>query len=213
MDKNNLENDINKNNSENINISLSAGGNKIKYYESSDNNCIFEILDDGKDYSYEKETAKEIKLQSKGSIEKKILGNTNVNNEYVEDKRYNISKNNENYDKFKEKQIYGEIVVTSILDIGEQEYLQGVKINLYKINGLSPVLIESKITDKDGRVVFSKIGEGAYRVIEIIDKRYFEKPKYINWNEITIDSKNNKQNLAVVNRIKKFATKNRKPNI
>lgn len=97
----------------------------------------------------------------------------------------------------------GEIIVISILDCGENEYLQGVKINLYKINGLSPVLIKSQITDEKGKVVFSGVEEGCYRIIEIIDKKYFDKPKYINWNEIIIDSNNRKQKVVVVNKVKK----------
>lgn len=98
----------------------------------------------------------------------------------------------------------GEIVVTSVWDYGDNEYLQGMKINLYKINGLSPVLITSKITNEEGKVVFSEVKEGCYRIIEIVDKRYFEKPKYISWNEIIIDSDNKKQKLTIVNRIKRF---------
>ena len=98
----------------------------------------------------------------------------------------------------------GEIVVTSVWDSGDNEYLQGVKINLYKINGLSPVLITSKITDEEGKVVFSEVEEGCYRIIEIIDKRYFEKPKYIDWNEIIIDSINKNKKIIVVNKIKRF---------
>ena len=98
----------------------------------------------------------------------------------------------------------GEIIVISVLECGENECLQGVKINLYKINGLSPVLITSKITDEEGKVVFSEVEEGCYRIIEIIDKRYFEKPKYINWNEIMIDNINKNQKVVVVNKIKSF---------
>jgi 5-hydroxyisourate hydrolase-like protein (transthyretin family) len=98
----------------------------------------------------------------------------------------------------------GEIIVTSVLDFGEHEYLQGIKINLYKINGLSPILFRSKITDEDGKVIFSELEEGCYRIIEIIDKRYFEKPKYINWNEIIIDSINKNQKVVVINKIKRF---------
>jgi 5-hydroxyisourate hydrolase-like protein (transthyretin family) len=103
----------------------------------------------------------------------------------------------------------GEIVVTSVLDCGEHEFLQGVKINLYKINGLSPVLIKSQLTNEKGTVVFSEIAEGCYRIIEIVDKRYFEKPKYINWNEIIIDSENKKQKVIIVNKIKRFASQNK----
>jgi len=98
----------------------------------------------------------------------------------------------------------GQIIVTSVLEFEDNEYLQGVKINLYKINGLSPVLIKSKITNEEGNVIFSELEEGCYRIIEIIDKRYFEKPKYINWNEIMIDNINKNQKVVVVNKIKKF---------
>jgi len=103
----------------------------------------------------------------------------------------------------------GEIIVTSILDFEEREYLQGIKINLYKINGLSPILFRSKITDEDGKVIFSELEEGCYRIIEIIDKRYFEKPKYINWNEIMIDSINKNQKVVVINKIKRFIGQDR----
>ena len=103
--------------------------------------------------------------------------------------------------------VNGKIVVTSVLDCGEREYLQGVKINLYKINGLSPILITSKITDEEGNVVFTEVEEGCYRIIEIIDKRYFEKPKYINWNEIIIDNVNKNEKLIIINRIKKICIK------
>ncbi len=105
--------------------------------------------------------------------------------------------------------VNGEIIVTSIFTCEENELLQGVKINLYKINGLSPVLIESKITDEEGKVIFKGIENGCYRIIEIIDKRYFEKPKYIKWNEMTIDDSNKRQNVVVVNEIKKLIAQNK----
>lgn len=98
----------------------------------------------------------------------------------------------------------GEIIVTSVLDCEENECLKGVKINLYKINGLTPVLSESRITDEKGNTVFSGLVEGCYRIIEIIDKRYFEKPTYRNWNEIMIDNINKKHKVVVVNRMKKI---------
>eukprot|EP00828_Plagiopyla_frontata_P008593 TRINITY_DN14311_c0_g1_i1.p2 TRINITY_DN14311_c0_g1~~TRINITY_DN14311_c0_g1_i1.p2 ORF type:complete len:202 (+),score=43.98 TRINITY_DN14311_c0_g1_i1:1080-1685(+) len=100
------------------------------------------------------------------------------------------------------KMLEGEIIVISVLDCGKHEYLKGAKINLYKINGLSPILIDSKLSDEAGKVVFKNIEEGCYRIIEIIDKRYFEKPKYVNWNEIVIDADNLKQKVLVVNRLK-----------
>lgn len=120
-----------------------------------------------------------------------------VGNEYIDSVNVELSAENNIVND-------GEIVVTSIWEYGDNECLQGVKINLYKINGLSPVLITSKITDEDGKVIFSEVKEGCYRIIEIVDKRYFEKPKYISWNEIIIDGINKNQKLTVVNRIKKF---------
>lgn len=103
----------------------------------------------------------------------------------------------------------GKIIVTSILDCGEHEYLEGVKINLYKINGLSPVLIKSIMTDDKGQAVFSEIENGCYRIIEIIDKKYFEKPKYINWNEIIINDANKIENIIIVNKVKSSASQNK----
>ncbi|MVX66245.1 transthyretin-like protein [Clostridium chromiireducens] len=98
----------------------------------------------------------------------------------------------------------GVIEVTSILECEEHEYLKGIKINLYKINGLSPILIRSMTTDDKGKAVFLGIEDGCYRIIEIVDKKYFEKPKYINWNEIIIDSINKNQKIVIVNRVKKI---------
>ena len=125
-----------------------------------------------------------------------------INNRHIDSVNIEISEEDN-------KAQNGEIVVTSILDCGENECLQGIKINLYKINGLSPVLITSKITDEEGKVVFSEVEEGCYRIIEIIDKIHFEKPKYINWNEIIIDSVNKNQKLIIVNRIKRFVPQNK----
>lgn len=114
-----------------------------------------------------------------------------------------------NIDSQNRDDVNGEIIVTSLLTCGENELLQGIKINLYKINGLSPALIESKITDEEGKVIFGGIENGCYRVIEIIDKQYFEKPKYIKWNEIIIDDANKKQNVVIINKIKKLVSQNK----
>ncbi|WP_202117457.1 SpaA isopeptide-forming pilin-related protein [Clostridium chromiireducens] len=112
---------------------------------------------------------------------------------------------NANYKKMENKELCGGVIeVTSILECEEHEYLKGIKINLYKINGLSPILIRSMTTDDKGKAVFLGIEDGCYRIIEIVDKKYFEKPKYINWNEIIIDSINKNQKIVIVNRVKKI---------
>ena len=51
--------------------------------------------------------------------------------------------------------------------------------------------------------MFSNIEEGSYRIIELINKEFFEKPKYINLNEITIDCNNKKEKILIVNKLKK----------
>lgn len=46
--------------------------------------------------------------------------------------------------------------------------------------------------NEEGKVIFLKVEEGCYRIIEIVDKRYFEKFKYIEWNEVIISEVNKK---------------------
>ena len=105
--------------------------------------------------------------------------------------------------KVKERKVNGTIIVysTFLNKIGKR--IKGVKINLYKLNGISPQLIESIETDENGRAVFSNVPKGSYRVIELIDKRYFKKPVYINWNEVTINDDNTEAVIYVVNSINK----------
>lgn len=98
----------------------------------------------------------------------------------------------------------GKITVYSILSCEHSQTLKGVKINLYEINGVTPKLVASKNTDSDGKVVFSGIENGCYRVIEIIDKSYFEKPTYLTWNEFNINAENTSGILYVLNYLKQF---------
>ncbi len=78
------------------------------------------------------------------------------------------------------------------------------KVNLYALNGISPKLISSKLSDKNGIVVFDGLPEGSYRVIEIVNRRYFEKPTYIQWNEVTISKDLKEESIIVINRLKKY---------
>jgi 5-hydroxyisourate hydrolase-like protein (transthyretin family) len=103
----------------------------------------------------------------------------------------------------------GEITVYSTIRQKDGTKIKGVKINLYKINGFSPKLMQSLVTDVEGKVIFSGIPEGSYRVIEFIDKRYFNKPNYVDWNEVTINSDNKNHVIYAINSIKNtsFRTK------
>ncbi len=113
-------------------------------------------------------------------------------------------KENEYEEKKKEKEITGNIRVYSTFINKFGKKIKGVRINLYKLNGISPQLVDSKETDCNGMVIFSNIPEGSYRVIELIDKRYFEKPVYINWNEVTISSCENEFVIYAINNLKKI---------
>lgn len=80
--------------------------------------------------------------------------------------------------------------------------IKGAKINLYELNGVCPKLYESKLTDCNGKVIFKNLENGCYRVISLVDRRYFEKPSYITWNEVTIDDCVKEASIGVVNKIK-----------
>lgn len=184
--------DVNKEANGSLTVNLSAGDDKIKYYECKNDNCIFEIVDDENKSNNESIEFNEIECEAE---------EPDREFEFLEDKRsYDTDEK-----AFEVKQ--GKIIVKSIIDYGKKEVISGVKINLYKINGLSPILVKSQLTNEEGEVVFSNIEDGSYRVIEIVNKEYFEKPKYINWNEITIDCNNKKEKILVVNKLKKYTGK------
>lgn len=100
------------------------------------------------------------------------------------------------------KPIKGKIEVVAVLGCQTGTRLKGVKINLYKLTGLCPELVDSKCTDCNGMVTFRDISKGSYRIVEIIDKQYFEKPQYIKWNEVTIDECNTYGCVVAINKIK-----------
>lgn len=108
------------------------------------------------------------------------------------------------------KNIKGKIIVYTRLGDPKGPLISSAKINLYMLNGISPKLICSKLTDSEGKVIFDNLEAASYRVISIVDRKYFEKPTYINWNEVTIDSNLNEEIITVVNRIKYGVNKGKK---
>lgn len=134
----------------------------------------------------------------------KEIGESNSINNYEEQKNQYEERKNEYEENKKEIEIIGNVRVYSTFINKFGKKIKGVKINLYKLNGVSPQLIDSKETDCNGMVIFSDIPEGSYRVIELIDKRYFQKPMYINWNEVTISSCENEFVIYAINNLKKM---------
>lgn len=96
----------------------------------------------------------------------------------------------------------GRIEVLVKLDDKNGIEIKGAKINLYELNGVCPKLYESKLTDCNGKAIFEDLENGCYRVISLVDRRYFEKPTYITWNEVTIDDCVKDACICVVNKIK-----------
>ncbi|MBL4932453.1 prealbumin-like fold domain-containing protein [Clostridium paridis] len=97
----------------------------------------------------------------------------------------------------------GSIVVYSKFRSASGEPLSGVKVNLYRLTGGCPKLISSKITDCNGRVIFDNLPNGFYRVVEEIDKRFFQRPTYIPWNEVEINDVVKTATIIVVNRLRR----------
>ncbi len=101
------------------------------------------------------------------------------------------------------KEKFGKITVYVFKDRLDGERLENFKINLYRINGISPQLEKSSYTDKLGKVEFLNIDNGSYRIIEIVDKSKYEKPIYIKWNEINITNNYTEETIYIINKEKK----------
>lgn len=168
--------------------------NEHYYREEKDNDINFNYEDYLKDF----EPGKWVNCTDEWSESNKGI-NSKRNRHYhldIEDREFTKKED--------KKKLKGKITVYSILSCEHSQTLKGVKINLYEINGITPKLIDSKETDEDGKVVFKNIENGCYRVIEIIDKGYFEKPTYLTWNEFNINDENTSGILYVLNYLKQF---------
>lgn len=136
-------------------------------------------------------------LEEKNKIKEKPENN---NRREIEEKIKPREKIGKSYSNIK-----GKITVYSKIGDVKGDCISEAKINLYALNGLSPKLVSSKLTDENGIVIFDNLAEGSYRVIEIVNRKYFEKPTYIQWNEVTINKDLKEEKVIVVNRIKKYS--------
>lgn len=126
------------------------------------------------------------------------------NEKIIEENQYNneINRNESIFNEKIETAKTGEINILCKLGGKDGVELKGARVNLYLLNGISPKLCDSKFTDGSGRITFSNLQNGCYRIISIVDRRYFEKPSYYNWNEVTIDKNTKKANIVIVNKLK-----------
>lgn len=145
-------------------------------------------------------------INNKTSTDSKSINRNNN----LESNRKNKSGSRSGNKKIKESEEYiqqtigGKITVVVRLGDKKGKAISEAKINLYALNGLSPKLVSSKLTNRSGVVVFDSLPEGSYRVIEIVNRKYFEKPTYIQWNEVTISKDLQEGSIIIVNKIKKY---------
>ncbi len=139
-----------------------------------------------------------IYAEIENNLEKKYANKDEVYEQesYTPKPMYNV------YKEESSKEPKGSITVFSKLGSKDGVEIKGARINIYLLNGVSPKLYDSKFSDEAGKVEFSNLDNGCYRIIAIVDRRFFEKPIYYNWNEVTIDANNKNSNIVVVNRIK-----------
>ena len=128
-------------------------------------------------------------------------------NEYndLEEDFFELLNDNEDC-KFEEKchcHKKGKIVVTCKLNTSSGEPIGGVTIKLFKMNGNSPILVGSKLTDSLGKCEFTHLENGNYRVVEIIEQCVFEKPQYVPCNEVNITSTDKFGQVLIINRIRR----------
>ncbi|MDU3350643.1 MAG: prealbumin-like fold domain-containing protein, partial [Clostridium sp.] len=137
------------------------------------------------------------------NIEDKLEGIAQDSSQEQYNSQYNSQYSSENnFNSYNVVEAKGRIEIISRLASRDGVELKGARINLYLLNGISPKLYDSKFTDSNGEVVFDNLENGCYRVIAIVDRRFFEKPLYYTWNEVTIDKNNKSANICVVNKIK-----------
>lgn len=137
------------------------------------------------------------------NIENKLEGISQDSSQEQYNSQYNSQYSSENnFNSYNVVEAKGRIEIISRLASRDGVELKGARINLYLLNGISPKLYDSKFTDSNGEVVFDNLENGCYRVIAIVDRRFFEKPLYYTWNEVTIDKNNKSANICVVNKIK-----------
>lgn len=146
----------------------------------------------------------EEKYESNNKLEEKIdVCSNRINKEYfIENEVNSFYEEKREVPEKNEVEEKGTIEVFSRLGSKEGVELKGARINLYLLNGISPKLYDSKFTDSIGKVTFNNLPNGCYRIIAIVDRRFFEKPMYYNWNEVIIDKNNKTSSILVVNRIK-----------
>lgn len=213
-DKESIENDImnitkeeiknyNFNNGFSIEI---QGATLIDNDEANKKNTNKNRLEQSDNNIKEEKKIENVKSNKKEVLMKEGFIKNNEINEKCKTKDGNANikfKEKERKESVDIKKIKGKIIVYAKVDDVKGDCISDAKINLYILNGLSPKLISSKFTDKNGIVIFDNLEEGSYRIIEIVNRKYFERPTYVQWNEVTINKNLYEEKVIIINKIRK----------
>ncbi|MBB6624421.1 hypothetical protein [Clostridium gasigenes] len=187
------ENDISKQEDGTFGKESSCYNNNDSIYERSNNNEFDMEIQYPEESSYEDSTdEKHIEYEA---LDKKYEEKCEEKYEEKYEEKCEVCE--ENYDDSS-----GKIKVSVKLEDSNGVEIKGAKVNLYELNGVCPKLHESKLTDFKGEIIFDNLVNGCYRIISLVDRKFFEKPVYITWNEVTIDNSIKDANICVVNKIK-----------
>ncbi len=152
---------------------------KFRIYSNSTNKILGEYITD-KNGEIVIDSQKDLKLLSQDKIR---IEEIEVPDEYYIDYNNNSKIINIEYGKtnevvFKNKKIKGKIEITKtsldyndFLKLDKDSYLEGVKFNIYDDKNN---LVDSIITDKNGKAVTKDLLKGSYYIKEIKTNKYFE---------------------------------------
>ncbi|SHE72670.1 MSCRAMM family protein [Clostridium fallax] len=96
----------------------------------------------------------------------------------------------------------GTIEALSVLNGPRRRPIEGVKFNLYKLDGCEPELISSKVTNSSGIVRFEGLEHGLYKLIQCTPEG-LARPIYIPTNEFVIDRKHRRGKCLVLNNLRR----------
>ena len=149
-------------------------------------------------------------IQSSNDNVKVSINESEVEASYKETNKSLEAENNDlkeenfttesNFETYKSE--LGKIIVYDKMDHINGVQVEDAQINLYKLSDINPRLVASVRTDSTGRAEFFNLENGSYRVIAIVDKRFFRRPEYYRWNEVCIEDSNKEDTVIVVNKLK-----------
>lgn len=98
----------------------------------------------------------------------------------------------------------GTIKVHSILGKCLREPIEGLEVELFRLECCELKEAGCKVTNEKGVAEFQRIPFGKYIIVQKINKCYFTNPCYLKSQLVVLDKDNKKANVVVVNSIKQI---------